>query len=549
VRVTRGPFRLRHKRLRAVLPAVGLVGVAALAPLPATAQDIEKLRVYVVVIDGLNTEEVPLMPFLSSLAAEGTHYPEARSVMIAETTPNHVAMVTGVYPDRNGIVANAFPDTETGEAEASNGQPEQLEADSLFTLVERQCPDLFTAAVTSKNYLYTVMNHDRTGDGQVDADYNFANLDDPTYIPSPAGLTPDERTLEVAREVVRRDDPDFLFVNLGAVDRSGHADPLGNDVLPTGGRPAFRDTLRTITDTNLRLFVEELKLQGTWDSTALLVAVDHSMDWSLPLDTVSLSGAFEADPLLAGEVLAAQNGGAGLYSLRDRGAAQADERLARMREIAVGTDGVDEALYREPNPLDGGEEHWVGAVHPDWHQTSPRSGDLLVTVEDGRRVTEPSATSNPIPGNHGMPSTLRIPMVVAGGADLGVVQQRIDASADPFVREAQSAENIDVAPTVAWLMGLQPPDGGFDGRPLTEAFAAQPAGVCAAGAGGGGAGGGAPPPSGEPSAAPSGAPPAAAPGTAGSRLPATGPLVLVPAAGLLLAGLGLGAAAAARRRP
>ena len=536
---------MNARRLWPLPLAAGLLGLS-LAPLPAGAQDADTLRVYVVVVDGLNTEEVRLMPFLSSLAAQGTHYPEARSVMIAETTPNHVAMVTGVYPDSSGIVANDFPDVETGER-TGNGDPGQLEADSLFTLVEQQCPELFTAAVTSKDYLFTVMDHDRTGDGQVDADSNFANLEHPTFLPPPAGLTPDETTMTEARRVVREHDPDFLFVNLGAVDRSGHADPTGSLPLPTGERPVFRDTVRTITDTNLRLFVEELKAAGTWDSTALIVTADHSMDWSLPLDTVSLSSSFEADPLLAGEVIAAQNGGAGLYSLRDRSSPRAAERLARMREIALATAGVDEALYRQPNPLDGGQAHWVGAVHPDWHQTHPRSGDLLVTVVDGRRVSEPSRTSNPIPGNHGMPSTLRIPMVVAGGAGLGVVQQRVDASPDPFVREVQSAENVDVAPTAAWLLGVDPPEGGFDGRALEEAFGSRPEPTCVAATGaedprpgsdGSGSDSGSDAGAGRPGSA------AAAPGTSGSRLPATGPPLLLP-----LAGLALAAAVVATRRP
>lgn len=527
----------RLRRLRPLLPAVGLVALAAWGPMPASAQAVDKTRVYVVVIDGLNVEEVPLMPFVSSLAAGGTFYPEARAVMIAETIPNHMAMVTGVYPDRNGIVSNDFPDVETGEVR-DNGETGLLQADSLFTLVERQCPDLFAASVTSKDYLYTAMEHDRTGDGKRDADYNFVNVDDPTFIPSPAGLTPDERTLQVAREVVRDEDPEFLFVNLGAVDRSGHADPTGSLPLPTGERPAFRDTVRTLTDANLRLFVEELKQRGTWDSTVLVVAADHSMDWSLPLDTVSLSGAFNADPLLAGEYIVATNGGAGLYSLRDRSSDQADARLARMREIAVETAGVDEALYRQPNPLDGGEQHWVGAVHPDWRQTHPRSGDLLVVVEDGYRVSEPSRTSNPIPGNHGMTSTVRVPMVVTGGADLEVVQQRVEGSADPLARDPQSAENVDVAPTVAWLLGIRPPAGRFEGRALTEAFAERPEPVCLPAAG----------PPAAPGTGPADGPaerPAPVAAAPTRRLPATGPVWLLPAAGVLAGAVAL----ALRRRP
>lgn len=520
-------FPRRARRPGALIAVLALAGLVTTTAGPAQAAP-PKTRVYVVVIDGLRPDEVALMPFLSSLARAGTYYPESRGVMIAETIPNHVAMVTGVYADRSGVVANSFPDTASGKV-VQNGDPKQLQADSLFTLVQAQCPALVTAAVTSKDYLYTAMNHDRTGDGKVDADVNFANLKDPTFIPG-AGLTPDERTIAEAARVSRDLDPDFLFVNLGSVDRVGHVDEAGGvtSALPTGSRPAARDIQRTLTDGYLRVFVEQLKQAGSWERTALLVTADHSMDWSLPTATVSLSAAFEADPQLAGQLVEAQNGGAGLYSLKDRKSPQAAGRLKRMRAIAVGTAGVDEALYRQPNALDGGNAFWVGAVHPDWHQTHPRSGDLLVTVKDGRRISEPAGTSNPIPGNHGMASTLRIPIVVSGG--IGVVPRSVaGTSADPLVRTASQAENVDIAPTAAWLLGVDPPAGGFDGRVLAEAFTARPVATCVKAA------------ALRPGAvaSPSAAPPNAAPRPAPDGLPQTGIHVAVPAAALVLLGVGL----------
>ena len=472
----------RSVALRRVL--VGTAAACALVAVqpgaqPASATTPPKTRVYVVVVDGLRPDEVALMPFLSSLAKTGTYYRESRSVMVAETIPNHVAMVTGAYPDRNGIVANDYPHVPSRTVRG-NEDPKLLRTDSLFTLVQRQCPRLTASAVTSKDYLFKVMNHDRTGDGKVDADSNFKNLDDPTFIPG-FGLTPDERTLAEATRVSRELDPDFLFINLGSVDRVGHVDESGGSTspLPTGSRPAARDVQRTNTDNYLRTFVEQLKAAGKWSSTALMVTADHSMNWSLPTSTVSLTPAFQADPLLKDQLVIAQNGGAALYSLKDRSAPKAQARLKRMRTIAVATDGVDEALYRRPNPLDGDRAHWVGRVHPDWHQTSDRSGDLLVTADDGRRMTEPTSTSNPLPGNHGMPSTLRVPLVVSGG--IGVVQRTVTGSSDPDVRAAGQSENVDIAPTAAWLLGVQPPRNGFDGRPLKEAFRTRPAATCGAG--------------------------------------------------------------------
>ncbi len=515
---------------RPLLPAFALPLV--LAPLalglPAAAQEAPKTRVYLVSLDGLRPDEVARMPFLQSLADDGTSYTEARAVMVAETIPNHVSMVTGAYPDKTGIVGNNFP--VPGKAEnLEAGDPELLQADSLFTLIADQCPDLTAAAVTSKDYLFTILEHDRNGDGERDADSNFANQDDPTFVPG-LGLTLDERTVPEVLTVSRELDPEFLFVNLGSIDRTGHVDPVGGASagLPTGAAPVARETQLQRTDALLRTVVEELKRSGRWESTAFMITADHSMDFSQPLDAVTIGDDIAADPMLAGKVQIAQNGGAALYSLIDRTDPQAPALLKRLRDITVATDGVDEALYRSPNPADGGQAHWVGKVHPDWHQTGPRSGDLLLTVEDGRRASEPGELSNPIPGNHGMTSTLRVPVIISGG--IGVERKRIGPS-EPLsgaVRLPDQAENVDFAPTTAWLLGLQPPASGFDGRVLTEAFSAQPAPVCAQAASG-------PAPVAGPGGPPAQQP---APPPAQGSLPVTGPAAATALGALTLTALG-----------
>lgn len=288
--------------------------------------------------------------------------------------------------------------------------------------------------------------------------------------------------VEVGAEALRlsRDlDPDFLFVNLGDVDRVGHVDVSGgllDAVAPDGTQPLVQAAALASADLQLRLVVEELRASGRWASTVFLVTADHSMDWSFVDRQLDLAPAFEADELLAGEVVTAVNGGACLYALRAPDEPQADERLRRMREIALATDGVERALYLRPNPLDGGDAHTVQRTHPDWGLGGDYTGDLIVTVQQGYRIGHGGPASNPIPGNHGHEVTLRIPMIVSGGWD-GLVTQQVVAPEGPTAltdRPANQGENIDVAPTVAWLLGLNPPPGGFDGRVLTEAFSRRP---------------------------------------------------------------------------
>jgi putative cell wall-binding protein len=476
------PQLSRRAFVRATATAAGAAGVHPLRPGPAAAARGEGsvgegdaqdwVRVHLVVIDGLRPDEVWQMPTVAQLATDGWYLPDSRAQMLAETTPNHVTMITGVRADRHGMPGNAV----AGVAGDVGEEPRYLQADTVFTLAARQAPDLVTAAATSKSYIVAMSRHERADPGTDDADAT----NDPFIVPvSGAALD-----VEVGPDAVafsRELDPDLLWMSLGDVDRSGHSDPTGNADGPTGAAPLFRTAVLQTADAQVRGLVSALQEEGRWANAVVLVTADHSMDWSLPGDTVSLTEQFEADPLLAGATAAAENGAAALYWLLAPAAPGAGAQLTRMREIALATPGVAEAWYTRPNPDDGGDVHWVGAARPDWALTGDRTGDLVVVVEDGRRVTEPSATSNPVPGNHGHVVTLPIPMVVGGGWDGLLANDAVPATpaapaapAPPDVRPPDQGQNIDIAPTIAWLLGLHPPPGGFDGRVLHEAFSRRP---------------------------------------------------------------------------
>jgi ectonucleotide pyrophosphatase/phosphodiesterase family member 5 len=429
------------------------------------------VRVYLVVVDGLRPDEVALMPTLSTLAAEGTYYPEARADMVAETSTNHASMITGMRPTRHGIAANAVPTLPVRPSD----DPRYLKADSLFTLLARQAPQLVTAAIGAKTYVADLCRHDRTGDGDTDAGHVNEPL---VVVPVALDSAPDEETGTEAVVISREHDPDLLFLNLGDVDRMGHFDETGG--MTEGQLPALRRATLLRADAQIARLVAELRRSGRWESTVFMVTADHSMDWSRRDRGLNLAPRFQADELLRDEVLAAINGGASLYALRSPDEPRADERLRRMRELALSVEGVEHALYLRPNPADGGERHWVGHVFPQWGLAGDMVGDMIVTVAPGYRLGHdlraPEVVANPIPGNHGHPTTLPIPIVVSGGWD-GVRAQDVTPSDELSVTDEDpgQARNIDLAPTAAWLLGLHGPPGGFDGRVLTEAFDRRPA--------------------------------------------------------------------------
>lgn len=460
----------------------------AAAAAPAWA---ERPIVYTAVIDGLDGDRVDAgkAPFISSLLAErGTYYRESRAVMLAGTNPNHTSMMTGAYGDLSGLPGNAFalysplanedscqatgPVDETKPPSVTSGEsPDCLLAETVFSAIRRQGnPDgLLTAAIFGKPKLGRIF-------AASGVDHLWAPCssgpDDDSYcgnVPTnPAtGYAIDDRTVmdEVVRTIregvgAQHRRPDFTLVNLHQVDSAGHG---------TGTGPAYDGAIGQADDEIERL-VGELRARGEWERTVLILLSDHSMD-TTPVKT-NLTSAFEGAGISGDDFVMVQNGSVDMAYLTDRQAPGRFELLRRMRERALATDGVNEALYREPNPADGGTASTLAAVHPGWRLAGPRTGDLVLTHDPGGAFADPSPFDNPLLGDHGGPQTRDNFFAVMGGGP-GVRTQVLSGASDPFFDDTLSnpgqAENVDVAPTVMRLFGLAAPRDNA-GRFLSEAF-------------------------------------------------------------------------------
>jgi ectonucleotide pyrophosphatase/phosphodiesterase family member 5 len=374
-------------------------------------------RVYVLVVSGLRPDEAigPYLPTLRSLAGQGSSFAAARAVPVAGTIPNHVAMMTGVHPERSGVPADSVHDRERGEVR------ELALATDLRapTLLERLPVELglSTATVLAKECLHGVFGSRAT--------YRW----DPEPVRPATRHAPDAVTMDAVLAEIDVHDPALLFAGLGDLDRFDHADP-------TVTSPRLPRTLALVdTDAQLARFTGHLRRTGRWASSVVIVLADHSTDWSLPLAPVDLAGRLDEDPLLAGNVVVADNGGTSLLYWTGAEDARA-AAVTRLRHRVSAVPGV--AAVHEPGSL----------------RLGPLAGDLVVHCATGRRFTDPA------PGNHGHPVTEPIPLVVSGG--------------HPVVRRgrvfAEPVRSLDVAPTVAALVGLPAPAGGWDGRALDSAF-------------------------------------------------------------------------------
>ncbi|TDL32112.1 alkaline phosphatase family protein [Arthrobacter nitrophenolicus] len=391
---------------------------------PTTNPGTARTRTYVLVVDGCRPDEITpgLTPRLAALRAEGTNFPAARSLPVMETIPNHVMMMTGVRPDRSGVPANSVFDPAEGAARDMD-----RETDLRFpTLLERlRASGLTTASVLSKEYLYGIFG--------TRASYRW----EPYPLLPVTGHAPDAATMDALLAIVSGPDPDFAFTNLGDVDRMGHSDLTGTTL------QAARTAALAATDLQVGRLVDHLVDTGKWESSVLVVLADHSMDWSLPTNVISVDLILQARPDLRSSLTIAQNGGADLLYWTG----PADQK-------ASGLQAARSLVQAHPGVL---------SVHaPAELRLGPEAGDLVAFCRAGWRFSDPYIVSNPIPGNHGHPATEPIPFFISGGSPK-VARGR--TSSDP-------ARTVDVAPTVGALYGLKAPFGGYDGTARMTGFTA-----------------------------------------------------------------------------
>ncbi len=437
-------------------------------------------------------------PNLNQLKGEGTFFAESRAVFSAETTPNHAAMMTGLYPQRNGIATNNFIDfiDPANPVTRDLSLPEEMTGNSLFTWVDRQCrtsgvnPAIRTGATLSKTYLFELFAGDALDPVRsnrnprvfnVPPDTHWDPRTSPAYIGPGFEYTPDAPTMQQA--LTQLPDADVFFVSLGDVDRFAHA----------LGTPARTAALVT-ADTQMGRLRTALEDAGRWENTVLIVTSDHGTDIALNPFTNGISTQPTLDALAAcfTPMQAVQNGGSNSLYVLDRSLplAQRQAALRAARACLLGTQDCASLCAGASRPTNAAQisNAWYtadDALDPDGTLPAslaakhPNLGDLVLVANTGFKFAEPNASGNPIPGNHGHPVTFRNTMLVAGGSPWVKRGQVIAASTPsptPFDRLPEQSENVDITPTVAWLLGLGiqladfPEGSSFDGRVLSKAF-------------------------------------------------------------------------------
>ncbi|MEY2488270.1 MAG: hypothetical protein QOC70_212 [Verrucomicrobiota bacterium] len=440
-------------------------------------------HVVVVVWDGMRPDFVTERdtPALWKLAREGVTFRHHHSVYPTATNVNGAAMATGVYPNRNGLLANReYRPRIDPQRPFDHGEPEVIRKGdetsggkylALPTVAEIvRTTGRRTAIVGTKS---VALLHDRhaewTAAAGKDSLIKFAAAPMPASVreetlrllgpfPTEPASTGDQQNAYATRaltDILWRDGlPAYSLLWLSDPDLTQH------EYSPGAG--ASLAAIRS-SDRNLAAVLDALSKKNARETTDVLVVSDHGfstiergLDFPGELRAAGFDAvaAFAQTPR-AGQVMVVGNGGTILFYVIEHDRAVA----SRLVEWLQHSDFAGVIFAREKFegafPLES--VHANTADAPDvmvalrWNRKPNRFGIA------GQIITD--ATRGAGKGSHATLSEFDVhnTLVAAGpGFRRGLLNDL-------------PSSNIDLAPTVLHLLGLESPHK-FDGRVLSEAM-------------------------------------------------------------------------------
>jgi predicted AlkP superfamily pyrophosphatase or phosphodiesterase len=444
---------------------VGYVGVVmALAVLTLRA---DSAMVILISIDGfaayhLKNAELDL-PHIRALAAAGVETESSETVFPSVTHPSHTTLVTGVLPRRHGVLSNRVTNRETGE---------RFHVTNMRRTDIVQVPTLFDAAkkkgLGTAAFYWPETRDDPSIDYNVPEVFAAENVADIDAVPTAvmadlreAGVRIDDyyayyghpflhgasdfALAEAAAHAITTRQPALTAIHLLMTDVVQHE---------VGPRHYRSQAALTTADAAVGLMVKAVQDAGLSDRTTFIVGADHgfaTVEWQ-----VNVAPAF-AGSTVADKVTVHPQGWSLFVELKPefdaaRDQAALDEVLARAQAI----DGVARIVRPE-------EFHALGL--PTYDESPYIRGHYMIVGEIDTYVAykpeDASTARTPLTEAHHGHGYLpehpdMYPVLVLSGR--GVAQGK----------KIGHVRNLDVAPTIARLLGLDMPD--VDGRVLTEAL-------------------------------------------------------------------------------
>lgn len=440
------------------------VAVACLLVLPLAAANKDR-HVILVSIDGFpaelwNDPNVP-MPVLRQLAAEGARAEAMTTSNPSITWPCHTTMVTGVPPQKHGVLANGLIIRQ------GPGKPPKIEqwVDKTQLVHAPTLYDLAHAAgLTSAESDWVAITRAKTvtwsfpelpsPDGPVEKEMIAAGIATAADIAA-MGLGPNRRKIAFRDEMwtraacfmFKRHRPNLLLHHTLNTDSSHHRYGPGSDPSLSALALADRllgDVVRTVDEAGLRA------------RTTFIVTTDHGFKkvthYAYPNVALKQAGLIQAagPTVTHADAYTLSQGGIAFVYVTDP--ARKAELLPRLKELLAASEGIDRVV-------DAREAHTLGMPTPD---ENPGMGDLILYPKSGHAfssaVTGTALTGPAVnyAGSHGY---------FNGDRELDGIFVASGAGIKPGVRLPR-VRNLDVAPTIARLLDLDLRD--VDGRVLEE---------------------------------------------------------------------------------
>lgn len=399
-------------------PAAAGGGPPSRPPRPPLAD-----HVVLVGFDGFDADYVgraptPNLDALVRRGAWGTTLAPAQSV----TNPSFASLVTGAWPDRTGNVAYVL-DRATRTAQ---GQSRHLAVPTIAEAVR-------AAGGTVASAQYFILQDHGTAYGDPEALYTqpgggcSRRFDDAIAVLEGRPVRSGTTTVTTPRP------PQLLAVYCDTLDSIGH---------DGGAESPLIDAALVDLDAQIGRLVAALQRVGIADRTAIVVSGDHGMTTATrafgpelvsQLEARGLTARYSVPGIPAGPeaevILTTAGGAANAYLVGDL---WGDRRALRLvREAAAATEGTAAVLDR----------HAQRRLHMD-----PRVGDLVIEAEAGWSAD--GWVIDPPNGRHGSQAERRAALIV-GGAGVRALPRWWPVH----------LRHIDVAPTIAHLLGIAPPSG------------------------------------------------------------------------------------------
>ncbi len=461
------------RRLRKLILCC-FAGTALLLNFPAHAASDSDGIIVMISVDGLGAyyldDPKAEMPTIRALAAQGARATMMKASTPTVTWPNHTTLVTGVTPAKHGVLGNNYFDRETRKKVALISDPvfdkdQIVKVSTIYDLAKNAgmktagirwpatrnaknldwtIPDILTTNLL-REYTTPVLFAECEKAGiNIFAD-DKAETGSGASSPKPT----DETCTRVLNMILHEHRPQLALLHVIDVDHTEHL---------KGPKTPEAYAAVKAADDEVRQVWEELKHDFAGKAT-LFVVSDHGFSpikrMILPNVILRKAGLVEsgAKKGASGAVqIVTQGGAAFVYVLDEK---HGPEVVERIRKALEGLDGISKIV---------GPEKFkdYGVANPKDDRHAP---DMILFAEEGCVFGDTAAGELPFvdkperKGSHGHDADL---------PDLHATFVAWGAGIKPGVR-IREISNIDVAPTIAKLLGLSIPN--VEGKPLKEVLA------------------------------------------------------------------------------